>query len=303
MSRADVERYIGVATEAFPTLRGIVFTEGECFLLGSALVEAVAHATGRKLSTRCVSNGYWGTSERAAARRLEPLVRAGLKEINFSTGPEHQRFVPYDRVATAATCAAAMGLVTLVNVEAAPGASFDVHAARSHPTVQRHEADHPRSQILFISSIWTDLEARSRSPRQGAGASVRKGCDSVLQHVAIEPGGHVLGCCGLTSTRIRELVLGKDLTATDLRRAYDAQYDDLVKLWISLDGPVHAARTLGAMDEPSWVPPTHACAACAELFTGPRFAQALQRDGAAIAPDVVFRFHVREQLMSAKGGS
>ena len=52
--------YIDAAHESFPNLKLIVFSGGECFLLGDDLVTIVSHAHGKGLSVRCVTNGYWG---------------------------------------------------------------------------------------------------------------------------------------------------------------------------------------------------------------------------------------------------
>src|SRR5262249_4504743 len=88
----------------------VVFSGGECFLLGNDLVEAVGRASQHGLSTRCVTNGYWATSMFAAERRLRPLVDAGLKELNISTGDFHLEYVPVDRVACGAIAAYQLGL-------------------------------------------------------------------------------------------------------------------------------------------------------------------------------------------------
>ncbi|PSR25070.1 MAG: radical SAM protein, partial [Sulfobacillus benefaciens] len=42
---------------------------------------------------------------------------AGLTELNLSTGDDHQAFVPFDRVVTAAITAAELGICTLIVVE------------------------------------------------------------------------------------------------------------------------------------------------------------------------------------------
>ena len=53
--------YIGEAKK-IPSLRLVVFSGGECFLLGEDLDEAIGLASGKDVITRCVTNGYWADS-------------------------------------------------------------------------------------------------------------------------------------------------------------------------------------------------------------------------------------------------
>src|SRR5215469_6384658 len=76
-------------TAELPSIRLVVFTGGECFLLGNVLNELIKRATDRGLMTRCVTNGYWATSRNAAKQRIAEVAAAGLKEINISTGTFH----------------------------------------------------------------------------------------------------------------------------------------------------------------------------------------------------------------------
>ena len=74
--RIPLERildYIDQAARDFPTLKLVVFSGGECFLLRDDLDKAIARAAGHGLATRCVTNGYWATSKRAAQERIAPL--------------------------------------------------------------------------------------------------------------------------------------------------------------------------------------------------------------------------------------
>ena len=97
LSLPEIHQAIDQAS-AFASLRLVVFSGGECFLLGKELVSAVGYAHNKGLLVRCVTNGYWSTSSHAALLRLRPLQQAGLTELNLSTGDDHQAFVPFDRV-------------------------------------------------------------------------------------------------------------------------------------------------------------------------------------------------------------
>lgn len=102
---------------ALGTVRLICFSGGECFTLGPELVIAIAKATELGLATRCVTNGYWATSEQQAHALLEPLNRAGLHEINISTGDFHQQYVSPKKVVTGAVSAVRLGMRAVIVVE------------------------------------------------------------------------------------------------------------------------------------------------------------------------------------------
>src|SRR5690242_4096278 len=82
LSLDEIIKFIDDA-KSLETIKLVAFSGGECFLLGNDLDIAVEHASNLRLATRCVTNGYWATSEDDAFTRLERLKKAGLREINF----------------------------------------------------------------------------------------------------------------------------------------------------------------------------------------------------------------------------
>lgn len=91
MSYETIVGYIDQAIEDFPTLKALVVSGGECFLLGDDLVKVVKHAALSNLSVRAVSNGYWANTYEDAVRRLKPLKAAGLTEIYLRFGCENPK--------------------------------------------------------------------------------------------------------------------------------------------------------------------------------------------------------------------
>jgi MoaA/NifB/PqqE/SkfB family radical SAM enzyme len=81
---ADMKKYIKDAIEAYDSIKVLVLTGGECLVYGRRLETIIRYATDLGLSVRVVTNGFWAKTYDKAYRKVEQLVAAGLKEINFS---------------------------------------------------------------------------------------------------------------------------------------------------------------------------------------------------------------------------
>ncbi len=132
MTLDKILRFIKEASR-FKTMKLIVFSGGECFLLGKELDTAIKFATDLGLSTRCVTNGYWATTEERAAQRLQKVIDAGLKEINFSTGDFHQEFVPQSNIVNGALASVRLGLSTVIMIELQKERKVTAPKIRSDP--------------------------------------------------------------------------------------------------------------------------------------------------------------------------
>jgi hypothetical protein len=305
--RIPIERildYIDQAARDFPTLQLVVFSGGECFLLRDDLDRAIRRAASRGLATRCVTNGYWATSKAAARRRLGALYRAGLTELNFSTGDEHQKFVPFERVVHGATAAAEFGLNTVVVVEGCREARFTMQTALAHPALERFMRESPaRRRLTLLNNVWMPFQAgravsqpdeiyrrRDRVERYG-------GCDNVLENLVITPHEQAASCCGLTFEHIPEMKLGS-ARSRPLRELYDAQMSDFIKIWLRVDGPEKILHFAASKDPGVAFPDDamHPCQVCARLFLDRRVKEALKRHYLEKVPDVMFRYTMMRNL-------
>lgn len=300
MSISDLREAIDATVEAFPGLRGVIFTGGECFLLGRDLVAAVAYARSKGLGTRCVTNAYWATSANGVERHLRPLIEAGLSELNISTGDAHQAFVPWERVVRAAIASVDGGLLTLVTIETKPGSRFTMADAHADPRLRELLSEGPRrGPLLLAASAWVDF---NDGARYGDGPVVanRLGCENLFDNLVFTPTGNVLACCGLMSRRIPEMVLGPARTGDQLQEAYRAQFEDFAKLWLWLDGPKQIMLDLCRMDGRETPPlACHPCESCRQLFGSPENRASLVRHYPSRTADVLFRLGVRARLSGA----
>jgi hypothetical protein len=294
-------RYIDEAADTFGTLRVVVFSGGECFLLGSDLVRGVQRAAARGLAVRCVSNGYWAVNEAAARAWMERLAEAGLRELNLSTGDDHQEYVPFDRVAMAAEAAAASGVRTLLVVEGHSGSRFRPADALAHPRLQDFIASHPRSDLLsLVQSIWIPFrDDRPLAPPSSAAAPETGGCTNVLDNLVVTPDEQLAACCGLTMEHIPEMKLGS-LRRRRMGDLYRRALADFMKLWLRVEGP-HAILEFARARDPLLLLPDslpHICQACAVVHRNPAVRRVIKGAWKDKQAEILFRFHLQRRLQA-----
>ena len=290
LSRAEMTERIEEAVQSFPGLRLVVWSGGECFLHGEDLFAAVAYASARGLLTRCVTNGFWGRREPLRHENVSRLVEAGLSEINFSTGVEHQEWVPVESVLAAAEACCEAGITTVLTVEKDTPQSECYERVWGDARVQRM-LGHAERRFLLQRNSWMPFH-RDALPRgeQIDPKQIDKPCDQILHNVVITPSQAVSACCGLTFEYIPELILGRagDQPLLELWRS---QLDDFLKIWIHVDGPVRIVKKLLGDEADALLADTvHICQACVVMHQNERIRAALERRWREFAPDVLHRF-------------
>jgi hypothetical protein len=280
---------------ALGSVQLVVFSGGECFTLGDDLTAAVARCTQHGLATRCVSNGYWAKTEEQAKARLEPLVAAGLGELNVSTGDAHQRYVPLKNVVNAMRAATSFGLSALVVVEAQEKRRFTLAALREDPRwAEMLAGDNPP---VAFESPWMSMDQEhpvTQAPGKAASAANlhrRAGCDSVLRTVVVTPEDRLGACCGLTREQIPELDLGS-LQETPMTALVKEMTDDFLKIWLAVDGPAHIVAWAAEHDPGiAWEGRfAHHCDACLFMYSDAQVRRVIAAHWEEVADDVLYRF-------------
>jgi hypothetical protein len=296
--------YLDEAVRAFPQLRLVCFSGGECFLLRDDLDRAIAAAHAHGLRTRSVTNGYWAVNERAALARLEPLRAAGLDELNISTGDEHQRYVPFARVAQAAVTAATLGIRTVIVIEGHQQAGFTLADARRDARIRDFALTPAAGHLKMITNVWMPFHEGAGITHDAARLPESRGCENLLVNAVVTPHEQLAACCGLTMEHIPELKLG-DLRDAPIGSLYDRQYNDLLKLWIWLDGP-HAIYQFARAKDPALPPDPlghHQCFACAVVHQNAGVRALLDRHYPEIAEDVLSRYYLRRLAVTANASA
>lgn len=292
-----VERLATLIDEAaaIASIKVVVFTGGECFLLGSKLDELITRAAGYGLVTRCVTNGYWAASQKAADTRVTRLVDAGLIEINFSTGPMHAEYVPVERVIHGARASLEAGLTTIINVETFEGCDFDVAGFTNHPDLRPHRSG---GRLKVQRNVWIDnaegkgsVKMRHKSEHSRFNPERKTPCKTIMNVVAVTPDQELIACCGLNMESIPELHLGS-ISDRTLQSVLDAAPDDLLKIWMHLDGP-EAILEFVKKHDPRYELPlevVHPCETCHRIYADPAVRQTLREHYREVEDDIIARY-------------
>ncbi|MBX7157446.1 MAG: radical SAM protein [Verrucomicrobiae bacterium] len=277
MTAARIHGYIDQATE-IPSIQAIVFTGGECFLLGKELDALVRRSSNHGFGTRFVSNGYWATSREIARKRLSRLVDNGLLEANFSTGDAHSRYVPPEYVRNGAIEAAAAGLTTVIMVELFEKSQFDFEAFVDDAEFKKFL---DKGQIIINNSPWMSFKGETSltyTEKHLDFHKDQKACTTALKVLAITPTEKLIACCGLPLEEIPELCLG-DLTKKSIKEIIQSQNDDFIKIWIHVEGPDAVIDYARQFDStiPKQHEKAHVCDKCRAMYHDKRVIEIVKK--------------------------
>jgi hypothetical protein len=286
----------------YPHCELVVFSGGECFLLGKDLVAAIEYASCLGLRTRCVTNGYWAKSLRHGRERLTALKNAGLSELNVSTGDYHQRWVPQESVVNAASLSAELGFAdTLIVVELQKARGVTGASVRADPRIAALLAD-DESRFRLVESPWMPMnltEQIDQSRDQLVSRStlhLRGGCDSIFRTAVVTPDRRFGYCCGLPREQIPEL--NGVWNGGDIEQLVDAGASDFMKIWLFVDGPERILAWAATKDSRiEWeYRYGHRCHACLALFDDPLVRNAIRDHYTERVDDVLMRYVARLRL-------
>ncbi|EOT44555.1 radical SAM protein [Enterococcus columbae] len=208
---------------ALGTVKYMVWTGGEAFLLKDRLYQCLQYAKNKGLYSRIVSNGYWATSDEIAHVKLKKLKEAGLAELNISTGDNHQEFVPFDRVMIAALESVRLGISTVISVESNKSMKFSTEDLYKHPLFLKMKEENVDGLLTVISAAWVSFHKDTKYDFDCIEQTeVEHGCNNLFNFVGLHPDGQYIACCGLTLNYLPEMHLGS-LDDINLVTAFDNQ--------------------------------------------------------------------------------
>ena len=229
MTLVEIKNIIDQVVLDFPTVEACVFTGGECTLLDNDLKESIRYAHKLGLVCRIVTNGYWAKNLETAFNFLKILKSCGLDEINLSTGEQHQKWVPYDRISNACKVAIRLHLPIAINVESTPTSTFTSEDILKDAEIL---GAYQKGQVIIKDSLWIEFDKKNVEAEE-----LNKGrCTYLFNTISVSPDMYLLACCGLTCQSSNYLKLGS-LRKYSIKTLWQEQYDDFLKLWLYTCGP------------------------------------------------------------------
>lgn len=295
----EITSYIQESKDCFPKLASVYFTGGECFLLAEDLIDAIEFSTKLGLATRCVTNGFWGRKKMKALSLAKKLKIAGLNEINFSTGDDHQKYVPLDSVINAAIACSSEGIRSLIIVEGSEESKFKTEHLTSNKKLTQYnsQSDNP---IGIMKNVWISLK-KNKEIKQAEQIYARNkdsedflGCENIFTNTGLDPYSRIVSCCGLTMQLIPELHEYK-YEKGRLFEYYKEQFEDFIKIWIWVDGPESILNQVEI-----WNPKlslndnvTHPCQACLTLYKNSEVRRTIYLNYEQILNAVLFKYYLK----------
>lgn len=300
LSLEEIKNFINQVKD-IETINYIVWTGGECFLLKNKLIEGIRYASENGMVSRCVTNAYWAKSIDLAKQRLLPLIESGLTEINFSTGDDHQKFVPIENILNATLVSLELGLTVAIAVETNKSRKFTVDDLINHPFYLKHIKNKKHKGKLIISpSVWVSFHSDTEYEYFDNIQEVNeRGCEGVFETVALVPENNVLGCCGLTASHIPEMNLGK-LNSDNLTELFSDHTQDFLEIWIFVDGPYKILEKVSEWNSKVKIPEFyHKCLACAYIYQTEVVRQTILDNYDQIFQEIICKYEARIALKSA----
>jgi hypothetical protein len=301
LSLKQILKFIEEAA-TFKTMKLIVFSGGECFLLGKDLDVAIAFATKLNLMTRCVSNGYWAKDYKIGYERLSRLKEAGLKELNISTGDFHQKHVPQNHVINGTIAAANLGISIVVVIEMQKERKVTAANFTNDVRIQNLLRTDAGKLLKIVESPWMPMSAEEviQQPKGNLvdryNVHKRKGCKSILTTLVATPSEKMGICCGLSRELIPELNVALPENYS-LQNTYYKNATDFVKIWLFVDGP-ERILAWAALKDPSikWEGKfAHICHACLGLFKDEKVKKVIREHYQEKIDEVLLRYSLIAQ--------
>lgn len=298
MTFEEMKEWIGKCVKAYPSIDMVVFSGGECTLLGKTLLKIISFASSLGLHTRIVTNAWWANSYKTALNYVEKLKVAGLTEINFSTGDDHQRWIPFRYVRNAAVASFRKGLGCAINVETHDKSKFDFEKCLLKDRVLASCCSsiiNGERHIYVEHGVWASMREQDGKPFRYDmfKASLNyKRCNNLFDNIPINPYGEVLACCGITSERNPYLRLG-NIKCEEIHRLYERSFMDILKVWLYVSGPISILQFIYDVKKKTYdVPAQHMCVLCKGIFENAEYMSILKAHINDYAPSVLLKYNL-----------
>lgn len=294
----DIIDYISKAVACYKSIKVVILTGGECFILGEKLVRIIEHATSLNLVTRIVTNGFWAENYEKAFEKVKMLATAGLKELNLSTGDDHLHFVPFSNIKNAALAALENNLKVVINIESAQHKEFDSNEFLADVKLKEYVL---KGELILMNGIWVSFKNNEQERREiNEKENIRKDrkfvtlqsarCENLFNTITIDPNHRMIACCGITSKRINYLDLGNTKN-NSIKNLYENQFRDFLKIWLMVEGPASVMDFLSDYIENFHMNTNmHPCVICEKILNNAEYLKILRENYRKIYSRVMLKY-------------
>jgi len=267
MTLDEMKNYVDMSLGAYPdTISSLDLTGGECMLLGKDVDRIFFYAKGKGLKCSMVSNAFWATDYDKAYTTLKRLKRCGLTKVSFSTGEDHNHYVPWMNVRNASVAASHLGIETELRIELQYG-HMDI--SRELETDEEILKLKNQGKLKLSTSHWM-IYSKTNKERNRKIRFVESGkkdsCQSLFQNVIINPYGEVYACCGIGVCHIPQMRLG-NVYQEPVNVIYERAFEDFMKVWLFVDGPEAVLKYVHNKTGQKFLwHTTHLCDICRTIF-------------------------------------
>jgi hypothetical protein len=172
-----------------------------------------------------------------AYRTLKRLKNKGLTSACFSTGEDHNRYVPWMSVRHAAVAAARLGIVNELRVE---------NQLLPTEIIRDLNADDEVTELInqyklqLSTPYWMEYDNKGKKSRHFKmrlmDSEEKIPCNHLFQDIIINPYGEVYACCGIGVCHIPQMRLG-NIHHEPIQTIYERVFEDVLKIWLYTEGP------------------------------------------------------------------
>ncbi len=184
----------------------------------------------------------------------------GLSEINFSTGLDHQKWVPEASVVNACESIVNSGIPVVVTIEKDTEDSNCYESFIKNKSVKTMMNKHSNFGIQCNS--WMPFKKDSMIRHVELKNGLRAGCEQIFNNCVLTPKKEIAACCGLVIEHVPELRVGN---INEVDSYEEQQKDDFLKLWLRVEGPMNILESLLGKKHEKLNDIVHICQACAIL--------------------------------------
>lgn len=306
----QIKRYIDLCMNEYSeSLKVLVITGGECMLFEDITKSTIKYASSLGLITRIVTNGYWASSYRIAVLKIKELKACGLHEINFSSGIDHQQWIPFKNVRNASVAASRMGFLPVINYETHNHSECDLKLIKLLLKDKILSSLINDNKIKIERGVWMKFEnskvngnsdkvfLKDQTIKNNNITSAGR-CYNLFNTIVINPYGECLACCGLCSEQNPFLRLG-NIEKERIKDIYEKSFNDALKLWLYVDGPKSIISKLSSLgiisnlSESIFQSRNHICDLCRYIYQNSQIIKSMRQHYMEIVPEILIKYKLQ----------